>query len=47
MNYQTPSDANRINLSLLSKRIFIIYGSLVTPTCFETLSPNERLIANP
>jgi hypothetical protein len=47
MNYHTPSEASRMNLSRLSKRIRIIYGSAVTPTGLETLSPKERLIANP
>jgi hypothetical protein len=47
MNYQTPSDATKINLSLLSAAIFIIYGLWVTPYGLETLSPIERLIAKP
>ena len=47
MNYHTPSDANKIKRSRLSTRIFIIYGSLVTPTCLETLSPKDLLIARP
>ena len=47
MNYHTPSDATKMNLSLLSAPIFITYGLWVTPYGFETLSPNDRLIANP
>ena len=47
INYQTPSLANKRNLSLSSKFIFISSGSWVTPIGFEMLSPMERLIANP
>ena len=36
-----------MNLSLLSIFSWIIYGMWVTPIGFETLSPNDLLIANP
>ncbi len=47
MNYHTPSDAIRMNLSLLSIFSWIISGTWVTPTVFDTLSPNDLLMANP
>lgn len=47
MNYQTPSDATKMNLSLLSAPIFITYGLWVTPYGLETLSPNDLLMASP